>query len=75
MALQRLIVFRNSLIDNGIEIRRFKTGTPARVDKRTIDFSQRWKSKKVMNRLFRFLLQITPEDVEERTDIMLAYIH
>ncbi len=29
-----------SLIDLGIEIRRFKTGTPARVDKRSIDFSK-----------------------------------
>ena len=29
-----------SLIDNGIEVRRFKTGTPARVDKRSIDFSK-----------------------------------
>lgn len=29
-----------SLVDNGIEIRRFKTGTPARVDKRSIDFSK-----------------------------------
>ena len=29
-----------SLIDCGIEILRFKTGTPARVDKRTIDFSK-----------------------------------
>ena len=29
-----------SLIKNGIEIRRFKTGTPARVDKRSIDFSK-----------------------------------
>ena len=29
-----------SLIDLGIEIRRFKTGTPARVDKKSIDFSQ-----------------------------------
>ena len=29
-----------SLIDFGIEIRRFKTGTPARVDKKSIDFSQ-----------------------------------
>ena len=28
-----------SLIENGIKIRRFKTGTPARVDKRSIDFS------------------------------------
>ena len=29
-----------SLIDNGIEMFRFKTGTPARVDKRSIDFSK-----------------------------------
>lgn len=29
-----------SLINNGIEVRRFKTGTPARVDKRSIDFSK-----------------------------------
>ena len=29
-----------SLIENGIEVRRFKTGTPARVDKRSIDFSK-----------------------------------
>lgn len=29
-----------SLIDNGISIQRFKTGTPARVDKRSIDFSK-----------------------------------
>ena len=30
----------DSLIKNGIEIMRFKTGTPARVDKRSIDFSK-----------------------------------
>ena len=29
-----------SLINLGFEVRRFKTGTPARVDKRTIDFSK-----------------------------------
>ena len=29
-----------SLLDNGFEIRRFKTGTPARVDVRTLDFSK-----------------------------------
>jgi len=29
-----------SLLDAGVEIRRFKTGTPARVNKRTIDFSK-----------------------------------
>ena len=30
----------DSLIEHGIEIRRFKTGTPARIDKRSIDFSK-----------------------------------
>ena len=34
-----------SLIDNGIEIRRFKTGTPARIDKRSIDFSKMAEQK------------------------------
>ena len=29
-----------SLVDNGIPVRRFKTGTPARIDKRSIDFSK-----------------------------------
>ena len=29
-----------SLIDNGIKMRRFKTGTPARVDKRSINFEK-----------------------------------
>lgn len=30
----------DSLVDNGIPVRRFKTGTPARIDKRSIDFSK-----------------------------------
>ena len=30
----------DSLISNGIQVLRFKTGTPARVDKRSIDFSK-----------------------------------
>ncbi len=30
----------SSLLDAGIELVRFKTGTPARIDKRTIDFSK-----------------------------------
>lgn len=38
--LQAATHLTQSLIDNGIELRRFKTGTPARVDKRSIDFSK-----------------------------------
>ena len=34
-----------SLIDLGIEVRRFKTGTPARIDKRSIDFSKMEEQK------------------------------
>ena len=30
----------DSLIEHGIEVRRFKTGTPARIDKNSIDFSK-----------------------------------
>ena len=30
----------DSLIANGIEVRRFKTGTPARIDQKSIDFSK-----------------------------------
>lgn len=30
----------DSLIENGVEMYRFKTGTPARIDKRSVDFSK-----------------------------------
>lgn len=38
--LQAATHLTDSLIQNGVEIRRFKTGTPARVDKRSIDFTK-----------------------------------
>lgn len=34
-----------SLVENGIPVRRFKTGTPARIDKRSIDFSKMEEQK------------------------------
>ena len=38
--LQAATYLTQSLRDLGLEMRRFKTGTPARMDKRTIDFSK-----------------------------------
>lgn len=38
--LQAATHLTQSLIDNGIEVVRYKTGTPARVDGRTVDFSK-----------------------------------
>ena len=38
--LQAATYLTKSLHDLGLEMRRFKTGTPARMDKRTIDFSK-----------------------------------
>ncbi len=35
----------DSLIENGIRIQRFKTGTPARIDKRSINFSKMTEQK------------------------------
>ncbi|HCT64330.1 MAG TPA: tRNA uridine-5-carboxymethylaminomethyl(34) synthesis enzyme MnmG [Lachnospiraceae bacterium] len=38
--LQAATELTQSLIDNGIKIYRFKTGTPARIDSKTVDFSK-----------------------------------
>lgn len=46
----------DSLVAHGIQTRRFKTGTPARVDKGVLIF-QKWKSSLEMKELFRFLSQ------------------
>ena len=44
----------DSLLELGIEMRRFKTGTPARMDKRSIDFPK-WRSREEMKN-YSFLL-------------------
>ena len=40
MAERKAVGLSNSLIENGIKIKKLKTGTPARVDGRSIDFSK-----------------------------------
>ncbi len=63
----------DSLIENGIKMRRFKTGTPARVDKRTIDFSkmeEQFGDEKVVP----FSFSTDPESIQkEQVSCWLTY--
>ena len=62
-----------SLIDNGIEVRRFKTGTPGRVDKRSVDFSkmtEQFGDKRVVP----FSFETDPESIQkEQVSCWLTY--
>jgi len=53
------------LIKLGIDVRRFKTGTPARVDKRTVDFSK-MEEQKGDDKIVPFSFTNTPEELERR---------
>ena len=53
----------DSMSDAGIFIRRFKTGTPARLDKKTIDFSK-MEEQKGDERIVPFSFTNTEEDIK-----------
>ncbi len=53
-----------SLIDNGIEMYRFKTGTPARIDKRSIDFS-RMEEQKGDEKVVPFSFSTDPDSLDK----------
>ncbi len=63
----------DSLLSMGIEMQRFKTGTPARMDKRSIDFSkmeEQFGDEKVVP----FSFSTNPEDVQiEQVSCYLTY--
>ena len=62
-----------SLIDNGIKIRRFKTGTPARVDKRTVDFSK-MEEQFGDEKIVPFSFSTDPESIQkEQISCWLTY--
>lgn len=62
-----------NLMKFGIEMRRFKTGTPARVDKRTVDFSKMAEQTGDEN-IVPFSFTNTPEDLErEQVSCWLTY--
>ena len=62
-----------SLLDNGIEVRRFKTGTPARMDKRSIDFSK-MEEQFGDERVVPFSFSTDPESVQiDQVSCWLTY--
>ncbi len=63
----------DSLRNLGIEIRRFKTGTPARMDKRSLDFS-RMEEQFGDERVVPFSFSTNPEDVQiDQVSCWLTY--
>ena len=63
----------DSLIAHGIELRRFKTGTPARVDKRSLDFSK-MEEQFGDERVVPFSFTTNPDDVQiDQVSCWLTY--
>lgn len=63
----------DSLISLGIEVRRFKTGTPARIDKRSIDFSV-MEEQKGDEEIVPFSFTNSAKDIErEQISCWLTY--
>jgi len=71
--LQAANYLTDSLKNMGIEIRRFKTGTPARMDKRSIDFSK-MEEQVGDERIVPFSFSTDPESIQkEQVSCWLTY--
>lgn len=71
--LQAANYLTDSLIRLGIPVRRFKTGTPARIDKRSIDFSKMTEQKGDAH-VVPFSFTNTEEDIQrEQVSCWLTY--
>lgn len=63
----------DSLLDLGIEMRRFKTGTPARMDRRSLDFSK-MEEQFGDERVIPFSFSTDPEEVQiDQVSCYLTY--
>lgn len=63
----------DSLVKNGVEMFRFKTGTPARMDRKSLDFSK-MQEQKGDERVVPFSFTTNPEDVQiEQVSCWLTY--
>ncbi len=71
--LQAANYLTDSLVNLGIEMRRFKTGTPARMDKRSIDFTkmeEQFGDKEIVP----FSFSTNPDDIQkEQVSCYLTY--
>ena len=71
--LQAATHLTNSLVEHGVEMYRFKTGTPARIDKRSIDFSK-MEEQLGDERVVPFSFTTNPDDVQiEQVSCWLTY--
>ena len=71
--LQAATHLSESLRNNGIELRRFKTGTPARVDKRSLDFSK-MQEQKGDEKIVPFSFSTDPASIQkEQVSCWLTY--
>ena len=71
--LQAATHLTDSLKEHGVEMFRFKTGTPARIDKRSLDFSKMIEQKGD-ERIVPFSFTTNPEDVQiEQVSCWLTY--
>ncbi len=71
--LQAATHLTDSLKEHGVEMFRFKTGTPARVDKRSLDFSK-MQEQKGDERVVPFSFTTNPEDVQiDQVSCWLTY--
>lgn len=71
--LQAATHLMDSLKEHGVEMFRFKTGTPARMDKRSLDFSKMIEQKGD-ERIVPFSFTTNPEDVQiEQVSCWLTY--
>ena len=71
--LQAATHLTNSLVEHGVEMYRFKTGTPARIDKRSIDFSK-MEEQFGDERVVPFSFTTNPEDVQiDQVSCWLTY--
>ena len=71
--LQSADCLSESLREHGIELFRFKTGTPARIDRRSVDFSK-MQEQKGDERVVPFSFTTDPEEVQiDHASCLLTY--